>query len=79
MQNPYGAEARLPWAALAADDAARNLLFSLKYFEEFSGEIHLPQGFEPARVVVTLIPDGNGVPRVEESFDWVRVFNGGGA
>lgn len=73
-----GGEARLPWAKVTSDDPAPNLLFSLKYFEEFSGEIRLPQGFEPTRVVVTLIPDGNGMPRVEESFDWGRVFNGGG-
>ncbi len=73
-----GAEQRLPWVALVADPAARNLLFSMRYFEEFAGEIVVPQGFEPARVVVTLVPDGEGVPRVEESFDWGRVLSGGG-
>lgn len=73
-----GAEARLPWAALVADDAARNLLFSLKYFEEFSGEIVVPQGFEPGRVVVTLVPEGDSAARVEESFDWDRILSGGG-
>lgn len=74
-----GAEERLAWADVAADEAARNLLFSLKYFEEFSGEIVVPQGFEPARVVVTLVPEGDGAARVEESFDWDRVLSGGGA
>ncbi|MEQ1440685.1 DUF6776 family protein [Fontimonas sp. SYSU GA230001] len=73
-----GAETRLPWAKITSDDGAANLVFSLKYFEEFAGDIRLPPGFQPTRVVVTLIPDGNGMPRVEESFDWVRVFNGGG-
>ncbi|MEW6166833.1 MAG: DUF6776 family protein [Pseudomonadota bacterium] len=72
-----GDEARLPWASIQAGDMAQNLLFSLKYFEEFSGEIRVPQDFEPARIEVTLIPDGNGAPRVEESFDWDRVLKGG--
>ncbi|SFF51553.1 hypothetical protein SAMN04488120_106120 [Fontimonas thermophila] len=74
-----GAEERLPWAAIAADGAAENLLFSLKYFEEFSGEIVVPQGFKPMRVVVTLIPEGDDATRIEESFDWDRILSGAGA
>lgn len=73
-----GADVRLPWTDLVGDQVAANLLFSLKYFEEFAGEIRVPTAVVPVRVVVTLIPDGNGLPRVEESFDWARILTGGG-
>jgi hypothetical protein len=69
---------RLPWPQLVSGESAENLVFSLKYFEEFAGEITLPAGFDPVRVLVTLIPDGNGTPRVEESFDWARLLGNGG-
>jgi hypothetical protein len=73
-----GADARLPWSRLVSGGAAENLVFSLKYFEEFAGEIALPAGFNPIRVMVTLVPDGSGTPRVEESFDWTRLVGNGG-
>lgn len=74
-----GLEARLPWAQVQSGESPENLVFSLRYFEEFAGEIALPAGFEPARVLVTLVPDGSGTPRVEESFDWIRLVGNGGA
>lgn len=73
-----GAELHLPWPELSVDGATPNLVFSLKYFEEFSGEVSIPQDFEPQRVVVTLVPDGDGTPRVEESFEWNRILSGAG-
>ncbi|MFT4045811.1 MAG: hypothetical protein QM661_03855 [Solimonas sp.] len=55
--------------------AAQNLLFSLKYFEEFSGEFQLPAGFAPSRMLVTLVPSTEGAPQTEEDFDWKRVLD----
>src|SRR3546814_3934525 len=46
-----------------APDVAGNLLFSLKYFEEFSGQFQLPDGFKPQRVVISLIPSSDGADR----------------
>lgn len=60
-----------------APDAAKNLLFSLKYFEEFSGQFQLPDGFKPQRVVVSLIPSSDGAPRTEEGFEWQRIIDQG--
>lgn len=57
---------------------ARNLVFSLKYFEEFSGEFRLPQGYTPERVMVTLVPAADGTPKIEEAYEWTRALNGGG-
>jgi len=69
-----GAEQRLELRSLAPA-VAQNLLFSLKYFEEFSGEFQLPEGFRPGRLVVKLVPSTNGAPPTEESFDWQRVLD----
>jgi hypothetical protein len=60
-----------------APEAARNLLFSLKYFEEFSGQFQLPEGFVPQRVVVSLIPSSDGAPQTEEGFEWQRIIDHG--
>lgn len=50
----------------------KNLVFSFKYFEEFSGEFRLPAGFRPTRVVVTLRP-ANDRPTVVDQFDWSSI------
>lgn len=47
----------------------KNLVFSFKYFEEFSGEFRLPAGFKPTRVLVTLKP-ANDRPSVVDQYDW---------
>lgn len=60
-----------------APAVAQNLLFSLKYFEEFSGEFQLPEGFVPQRVIVTLVPSSSGAPQTEEGFDWQRIVDSG--
>ena len=51
----------------------RNLLFSFKYFEEFGGEFRLPNGFRPTRAVVSVVPDGGSVPKVEDGFEWSKI------
>jgi len=70
-------EQRLSMADLAIDEP-RNLVFSLKYFEELSGEFRLPGGFAPERIVVTLVPAAEGAPKIEETYEWARALNGGG-
>jgi hypothetical protein len=62
----------LRWDEVAGGDG-KNLLFSFKYFEEISGELHLPQGFKPLRVTVKLVTDVEGAPPVEDQFDWNKI------
>lgn len=50
----------------------KNLVFSFKYFEEFSGEFKLPQGFKPLKVIVTLAPADNR-PAVINEYEWARI------
>ncbi|HEX4895164.1 MAG TPA: DUF6776 family protein [Solimonas sp.] len=72
-----GSERRISLDEVASGEA-RNLVFSLKYFEDFGGEFRLPAGFAPARVLVRLVPAAENAPAIEESFEWARVLSGGG-
>ncbi|WP_156891554.1 DUF6776 family protein [Nevskia ramosa] len=55
-----------------AVDGARNLLFSFKYFEEFSGQLKLPEDFRPLRVTVSLQP-GGGQAAIEDEYEWAKI------
>lgn len=70
-----GAPARLAWTDLRPPDAAEPGSYSFKYFQEVEGDILLPPGFTPLRVVVRAEPAG-GSP-VEKSFTWGEVAAGG--
>lgn len=50
----------------------KNLVFSFKYFEEFSGDFKLPQGFKPLKAVVTLNP-ADDRPTVVNQFEWANI------
>lgn len=61
----------LNWSNVATG-GGKNLLFSFKYFEEFSGELRLPTGFKPQRVTARLLVDGD-MPAIEDQFDWNKI------
>lgn len=67
-----GVRQTLRWEEVATGDA-KNLLFSFKYFEEFSGSLSLPEGFKPLRVTAKLVTDVAGAPAVEDQFDWNKI------
>jgi hypothetical protein len=67
-----GVKQTLRWEDVATGDN-KNLLFSFKYFEEFSGELSLPEGFKPMRVTAKLVTDVEGAPPVEDQFDWDKI------
>jgi hypothetical protein len=65
-----GHKQMLKLADLATDDN-KNLVFSFKYFEEFSGSFRLPDGFKPSRATVTL--KGEDMPDINDGFDWAKI------
>lgn len=67
-----GQRQTLKLSDIAVGDA-RNLVFSFKYFQEFSGDFRLPEGFRPVRVTVSVVPDGAGQSAVEEQYDWSKI------
>ncbi len=49
--------------------------FRFKYFQELAGEMALPEGFVPLKVILKTIPQGKGVPRTERTFSWAEVIS----
>ncbi|VAW82923.1 hypothetical protein MNBD_GAMMA13-612 [hydrothermal vent metagenome] len=59
----------LPLSALTGTDKA--LKFKFRYFQEFDGQLAMPKGFVPARLVVKVKPNGKGrPPSVEKVVEW---------
>ena len=59
---------KLDWAELRQQKSAPGLDYSFKYFEQVEGDIVLPAGVKPVRVIARLLPE-SGAP-VEQSFTW---------
>ena len=70
---------KLGWDDLRQANAP-GVPYSFKYFQQVEGDLVLPPGFKPARVIVRLVPQRG--PVVEQSFAWndaVLVPAAGGA
>ena len=51
--------------------AVKQLKFRFRYFQELAGTITLPDGFEPEKVILNVIPEGKGKPpSVKQMFEW---------
>ena len=59
---------RLDWGTLRQQAAAPGVEYSFKYFQQVEGDIVLPDGVKPIRVVVRLVP-ASGSP-LERGFTW---------
>jgi len=59
----------LPLSVLASDK--KGLKFKFRYFQEFGGELRMPDGFIPERVTVKVLPGGKGKPPgVDKTMEW---------
>lgn len=56
------------WATLRQQADAAGLPYSFKYFQQVEGDLLLPPGMKPVRVLVRLQPAGGAA--VEQSFTW---------
>ena len=59
----------LPFTELAATDPYP-LTFRFRYFQDLSGVVTLPAGFQPTRVVVSAMRRGSSTADVTRTFDW---------
>jgi hypothetical protein len=59
---------RLEWATLRQQPDAPGIDYSFKYFQQVEGDLLLPPGLQPIRVVARLQPESG--PAVEQSFTW---------
>ena len=53
-----------------ADVDTYPLKFRFRYFQDLSGLIALPEGFQPERVVVTVVQQGNRANDLQQTFEW---------
>jgi hypothetical protein len=60
----------LAWEVLRQQPDAPGLPYSFKYFQQVEGDIIVPAGLQPVRVVVGLDPDQGD--EVEQSFTWAE-------
>jgi hypothetical protein len=61
---------KLDWARLRQQPQPAPLAYSFKYFQQVEGDILLPAGLQPVRLVVRLQPEGGAA--VEQSFTWAE-------
>ncbi|MBA3929990.1 MAG: hypothetical protein C0521_10440 [Xanthomonas sp.] len=61
---------RLAWADLRQQPNAPGVPYSFKYFQQVEGDLLLPPGFKPVRVIARVVPQGGAA--VEQSFPWVQ-------
>jgi hypothetical protein len=57
--------------------ALDRLKLRFKYFQNIEGDIVLPEGFLPSRVIVEVVPDGKGWTRFKKTFDWSDIVSEG--
>jgi hypothetical protein len=66
-----GEAVTISFSQLAADGGDADWAFSFRYFQDFERELVLPEGFEPDRVNVELMPSGSGNSGIRQSFPWL--------
>lgn len=60
---------------LSDDITDVDIKFRYRYFQDFKGELVLPDGFTPDQIQVVAQSVGNKSARVEESFEWSDLEN----
>ncbi|MBD9478948.1 hypothetical protein IB225_08095 [Pseudoxanthomonas sp. PXM02] len=61
---------RLGWADLRQQPNAPGVPYSFKYFQQVEGDLLLPPGFKPVRVIARVVPQSGAA--VEQSFPWTQ-------
>lgn len=59
---------RLDWSVLRQQAGAAEVAYSFRYFQQVEGDIVLPRGVKPVRVIARLLPASGAA--VEQSFTW---------
>lgn len=76
-RDDAGRERVLDWSELGIGHDTENLLFSLRYFQDFSGEFRLPPGLIPLRLRIRLMEDKSDVVAAEATYEWQAILGEG--
>lgn len=69
-----GIELELDLGQLAADEGGAELAYGFRYFQGFERELLLPEGFEPVRFDLEILPSEPRGEPVRRSFAWAAVL-----
>lgn len=59
-----------------SEDASKPMNFGMKYFQNFTGKLKLPEGFAAESMSVKLKPKSNTLESVDEKFPWADLTAG---
>jgi hypothetical protein len=65
---------KLAWGELRQQRNAPGIEYSFKYFQQVEGDLLLPAGVKPVRVIARLVPASGAA--VEQSFTWSQATGG---
>ena len=68
---------KLSWSDLRQQRNAPGIEYSFKYFQQVEGDLVLPAGVKPVRVIARLVPASGAA--VEQSFTWSEASGGASA
>ncbi len=68
---------KLPWSELRQQQDAPGVEYSFKYFQQVEGDIVLPVGVKPVRLIARLLPASG--PPIEQSVTWGEAISPTGA
>lgn len=66
-----GAEISIPLHTLSTQQDSADIRLQFRYFQNVEGELMLPAGFEPARVEILAVSEGDNGKTVHKSFGWI--------
>ena len=64
-----GKASRLSLSQLATGSKDK-LMFKFKFFQNFEGDIRLPEGFRAEAVILTVVPSTKGLEKLEQRLPW---------
>ena len=76
-QGSDGQVKRLDLPTIATKEMSKRQRFGFKYFQNFEGGIRIPGGFVPLSWYVRVLPKSSKVPKLDESFSWDAIVDGG--
>jgi hypothetical protein len=64
-------EISIPLYQLSATQLEEDIRLQFRYFQNIEGELMLPENFEPTKVQIMAVAEGNDAKTVEKSFGWL--------
>lgn len=66
-----GQEVSIPLRSLSDSIADLDIKLQFRYFQNIEGELSLPAGFEPQKVQILAVAEGDNAKTVQKSFGWL--------